>query len=632
MTLAIMFLSCQKEEHPNKFSDPLLVRIADYQDRRLADSLYPFLSHEDARYREEAVLAFGSLQQADNLDRIGKLLLMDADEHVRRAAAFALGQMQHPSAERVLLAALVKEKVPVNVGEILNAYGKTTPRWKLDPSSFHDDSLKSAGLAWSLYRAGLRNKTEASANDVAMRLLGTSFSRDTRLGAAHYFARAAKDFDAAEDALIVATGDNSAEIRMAAALALGKIHSDSSLATLKNLIKAGNDPRVVVNCIRAMRHHPYGRTKHYLYEALKHKNIHVGVAASEVILETVPQEDWIEVSSLTNQVKHWRIRSNLYAAALKAGKNKDLSVELQSNYQKAKLPYERAAYLGAMAYFPDLSTFVVSELHNADTPVIRSTAATALAGMAKQDLSRASQAGLGSLFKKLMETEADPAVLGTIASVLADSTLGYPRVLGNPDFLHAAKGKLTLPEDNESLQAIEAAIAHFEGRSMPAPVQNEYNHPIDWELVKAIPTDQLATIKTGRGNITMRLFVNESPGSVSNFVDLARSDYFDNKYIHRVVPNFVIQDGCERGDGWGSENYSIRSEFSMRRYRTGSVGMASAGKDTEGTQWFITHSATPHLDGRYTIFAEVVEGQDVVNYLQVGDRINDVVIENFTAR
>src|SRR5690606_11045699 len=102
---------------------------------------------------------------------------------------------------------------------------------------------------------------------------------------------------------------------------------------------------------------------------------------------------------------------------------------------------------------------------------------------------------------------------------------------------------------------------------------------------------------------------------------LAQKNYFDNKSIHRVVPNFVIQGGCKRGDGWGSENYSIRSEFSMLRYKTGSVGLASTGKDTEGTQWFITHSATPHLDGRYTIFAEVVDGLPVVDYIEVGDKV-----------
>ncbi|MDQ2656972.1 MAG: peptidylprolyl isomerase [Bacteroidota bacterium] len=147
-----------------------------------------------------------------------------------------------------------------------------------------------------------------------------------------------------------------------------------------------------------------------------------------------------------------------------------------------------------------------------------------------------------------------------------------------------------------------------------------------------MPDGQLATIKTSRGHIVVRLLVNEAPGSVANFVALALQDYFDNKYVHRVVPNFVIQTGCKRGDGWGSEDYSIRSEFAPTLFGTGSMGMASAGKDTEGTQWFITHSPTPHLDGRYTLFAEVVEGMAVVNLLQIGDKITDVEVENFKAQ
>jgi cyclophilin family peptidyl-prolyl cis-trans isomerase len=114
---------------------------------------------------------------------------------------------------------------------------------------------------------------------------------------------------------------------------------------------------------------------------------------------------------------------------------------------------------------------------------------------------------------------------------------------------------------------------------------------------------------------------------VANFVALARRHYFDHKFFHRVVPNFVIQAGCNRGDGFGSEDYSIRSEFSLRKYTTGSMGMASAGKDTEGTQWFITHSPTPHLDGRYTIFAEVISGIDVVHHIGIGDEIVSVTIE-----
>jgi cyclophilin family peptidyl-prolyl cis-trans isomerase len=131
-------------------------------------------------------------------------------------------------------------------------------------------------------------------------------------------------------------------------------------------------------------------------------------------------------------------------------------------------------------------------------------------------------------------------------------------------------------------------------------------------------------VETTKGKIILQLLVEEAPGSVANFVALLRQQYFDGKVFHRVVPNFVVQTGCSRGDGYGSEDYSLRSEFSLTRYREGAVGMASAGKDTEGTQWFISHSPTPHLDGRYTIFAQVVEGMEVVKSIGVGDKILSV--------
>ena len=93
------------------------------------------------------------------------------------------------------------------------------------------------------------------------------------------------------------------------------------------------------------------------------------------------------------------------------------------------------------------------------------------------------------------------------------------------------------------------------------------------------------------------------------------------KVFHRVVPNFVVQAGCPRGDGWGSTDYTIRSEFDPMNYGEGYMGMASAGKHTESCQWFITHSPAPHLEGRYTIFAKVTQGMDVVHRIEIGDQI-----------
>lgn len=632
--ITLLAMSCQAPDNaPNKFSDIAYLKIADFKDRGLADSLYPYFAHEHPSYRRDAVEAFGSLQDPDAVDKIGRLLLMDADTAVRKAAAFALGQTQHPACERILLGALVKEKIPGISFEILQAYGKTTSHWKLDPEVFINDSVKTAGLAWSIYRAGLRGKTDHDANVAAIRLLSPDLSHQTRLGAAHFFARGAVRFEDAGPTLIrSAKQDPSAEIRMAATLALGKITTDSTLVALKEIYKNEPDSRVVVNAIRALGSFPFKQVKHYLYEALNSKDVNVGIASSEVIINKIADDDWIEASSLTNQVKNWRVKANVYEAALKAGQNFDLAEEIKTLYRNVKDPYERAALLGSLKHFPRAFDFVHHELTSADTAVVRSTAASTLVAMNQSPKFPASLTSkFAIVFKKLMETEEDPAVLGIIASALADSALNHRTTLRDPSFLYSAKKKLQLPEHNESLQSIEAAIAHFEGKNAPS-VDNDFNHPIDWELVKQMPDGMSATIKTSRGNIIIRLLVEESPGSVANFVQLARQNYFDNKFFHRVVPNFVVQAGCKRGDGWGSEAYSIRSEFSPRLYQRGTVGMASAGKNTEGTQWFITHSPTPHLDGRYTIFAEVTEGMPVVDLLQVGDKIFDIEIPDFPAQ
>lgn len=622
------FLSCKPSgPPPDKFSDPVRVKIADFKDRRLADSLYPYFNASEEVYRADAVEAFGSIQDSSAVEKIGRLLLREKNASVKKAAAFALGQTPHPDCERILMAALVKEKEPEVTSALLQAYGRVTPRWHLNPQMFLGDSIGSAGLAWSIYRAGVRGKTDSLANVTAVVLLGESYSRDTRLAAAHFFARGARHFEKAEKELIrSALHDPSAEVRMAAASSLGKVSRDSALVALKEIIKNDDDPRVVVNAVRALGAFPYRLIKNYLYEALTNKDVNVGIASSETIIATVPPEDWIEVSSLTTRVDQWRIQANLYGAALKAGKNKDLEREIESRYKSASDPYHKAAFLEALQYDPAAFAFVEQQLKETKVPLIRSSAASALAAMGRSKGLRPSvRLSFAHAFQELMESE-DMAVPGIIAAVLGDPAAGYKDIISDAGFLYAAKKRLHLPRDYEALQSITDAIAYFEGKEATS-LENNFNHPIDWALIRNLPAAPRATIRTTRGDIIIRLLVNEAPGSVANFVTLADKNFFDGKYFHRVVPNFVVQTGCPRGDGWGNEDYSIRSEFSPRTFAGGMVGMASAGKDTESTQWFITHSPAPHLDGRYTIFAEVVAGAGAVKYLQVGDKIVDVTIE-----
>ena len=124
--------------------------------------------------------------------------------------------------------------------------------------------------------------------------------------------------------------------------------------------------------------------------------------------------------------------------------------------------------------------------------------------------------------------------------------------------------------------------------------------------------------------MVLQLYAYEAPLTVENFLRLADRRYFDGGRWHRVVPNFVIQDGDPRGDGSGGPGTVIRDEINRRRYDRGALGMALSGPDTGGSQFFITHSAQPHLDGGYTVFGHVVTGWDVLDQIVQGDRIRRI--------
>lgn len=145
-----------------------------------------------------------------------------------------------------------------------------------------------------------------------------------------------------------------------------------------------------------------------------------------------------------------------------------------------------------------------------------------------------------------------------------------------------------------------------------------------------IDTDKTysATMETDRGNIEIELYPEHAPVTVNNFVFLSREGFYDGVTFHRVIPDFVIQGGDPTSSGRGGPGYRFQDETADNplRHETGSLSMANAGPNTNGSQFFITHSPQPHLDGKHTVFGKVVSGQDVVDSIQQGDRIRSVSI------
>ncbi len=135
-----------------------------------------------------------------------------------------------------------------------------------------------------------------------------------------------------------------------------------------------------------------------------------------------------------------------------------------------------------------------------------------------------------------------------------------------------------------------------------------------------------AVIETDKGNIELVLFEKDAPNTVKNFEKLANSGFYNGLKFHRVIPDFMIQGGCPKGTGTGGPGYTIKCEINIQKHGTGALSMAHAGKDTGGSQFFITHSPQPHLDGKHTVFGKVEKGMDVVNKIKVGDVMRKVTV------
>jgi cyclophilin family peptidyl-prolyl cis-trans isomerase len=202
----------------------------------------------------------------------------------------------------------------------------------------------------------------------------------------------------------------------------------------------------------------------------------------------------------------------------------------------------------------------------------------------------------------------------------------------------AARTALTEAAKTDPVRVVrERASAALRAKGAPAPAPGPETAalaPLDYQRAMA-PYDPApgvalytprAFLFTRKGKIEIHLNIVEAPLTVSSFLDLARRGFYDGLDFHRVEPGFVVQGGCPRGDGNGGPGYTLRCEIGQRPYGRAAVGMALSGKDTGGSQFFITLSPEPHLDGNYTLFGVVVSGMDVVDKLQPGDVIEKVEV------
>ena len=631
LTLLLIVASCRPlpQKNPvasiNKFSDPAIRAIYTWQDERKTDSLLPYLTHQNLIYRQEAALAFASVQDKKVIPDLSNLL-RDKEVPVRKAAAYALGQISEPTAELILIEQLARETAPAAKAEMLEALGKCATQNGLDflTNFATSDPVIQAGQAWGLYRTNAKNLNYTSAIITAARMLSAAHQQPTRLGAAYFLARTPHlDLTGQLTPIMnAAQSDPSAEVRMAATQALGKIKSDQVTPILVRLVQQDPDYRVQINALRALNNAKFSQIKEVVYKNLRHKNPNMAIATADFLLAEAPAEEEKRLLENAKNAANWRVRSTLFGAVLKLHPNNPQVQEIiRKAYAQTTNLYEKAALLTAVGQDISAYPFIQKITFSGTSPVLASYGMQALADMrSNKAFPSAFKETFAQLFRQAIESD-DRAMMGIAASVLQNPELHFREAYPDYTFLKTARDKLSLPQDMETYLELEKTINYFQGTIPASTPQNPFNHSINWQIIQSLPRNQRVQLTTGKGNITLQLLVEEAPGSVANFVALTQSGFFNGKNFHRVVPNFVVQGGDPRGDGWGGTNYSLRSEFANLRYLEGYVGMASAGKDTESCQWFITHSPTPHLDGRYTIFAKVITGMQVVHQLEIGDEL-----------
>lgn len=623
--------------------DSIARKIFDAQDHQQSDSLTQYFNHRDPTYRYLAAKAFGSIQDSAYIGRLASLL-EDPIIKVRQAAAFAMGQTGLGSAENALIQAFQnQDSIDPNNSlntTILEAIGKCGSQANLPLLSQvttyeNTDRHLLLGQTRAIFQYMLRGLVDESGTDRMVNLLANEdVDPDVRMVASHYLARADIPLRGHADLLnLTAENLDSSDLAIQMPMILGKIGDRRSEQLLKSYLQK-SDYRIQCNVLRVMASQNFGRFRSDIQKFLYSKNILVASTAAEMIKEHGTSSHWRTYMNLSLGNFPWQVKISLLHALEKLiPRGNAMFSNMNTEYllqpiRSSKNVYEKAAAIKALGENARSSSRIIRLLDNAKHQVVETACIDALAHIATSPgFGRLNQNSRKEVIDILVAAlQSGDAAKVEISTAIFDIDLANYEV-NVDETIQNALSNLEVPKDMEAIIALRTSQAKISGGVYDPTQDFQYTHSIDWSTLDGLAPNPTASITTNRGTITVQLDPLLAPGTVANFIDLASMNYYKDQTIHRVVPGFVMQGGCNRGDGYGSMDYAIRSELSQKHYDTeGYLGMASAGRHTESTQWFITQNATPHLDGRYTIFGKVLEGMDVVHATQVGDIIQDIQI------
>ncbi|MDP9204910.1 MAG: peptidylprolyl isomerase [Gemmatimonadota bacterium] len=605
-----------------------------------AGRLRSLLSDPDPTVAGNAAYALGLLRDTASIGDLSRTL--SGSHEIAREAAWALGEIGAPAREAIT-AGLKRPSDHDTAIQLLLAAAKLRPVPLADINPFlrdpHPSVVWAAAYAIARTRApgGVRDLIDLEASP-ALSARPQNLDRTTDLSAPYTDSLSGNQRTRAEIA------------RGLAKSAAGDSLGVKAFAVLSRLV-ADVDPHVRINTARSLG--TYGPiAKPALIYATRDHDPNVRIAAAQSF-GSVLAADATELPSLWAADTSFLYRSSLLASVVRAGLR---PAELAQWAVSPNWGF-RAAVASAAGDSLDRA-FVMSRaapLTVDPDPRVRESAYAALAPSPSMPMEDTVHA---LLIKGLRDPDfyVRATVIGALAdrpsisdlSAILTSYTQAGRDSANDARLAAIQYVAALwKKDSSSLNA--TWLAQLAQTAVPAdPLERAAGKGIPvwakWSSVAPVPRTLgwyegvvrdivmpayigktlNATINTTRGPIRLELFGTDAPITVWNFLSLARSGYYRNTRFHRVVPNFVAQDGDPRDDGNGGPGYAIRDEMNRRRYERGVVGMALSGPDTGGSQYFITHSPQPHLDGHYTVFGRVVRGYDVLDRIVQGDLITRV--------
>jgi cyclophilin family peptidyl-prolyl cis-trans isomerase len=637
------FCSCSKKVFVNRFSDTKLQKIFTYQYHRYSDSLYPYFSHTNPSYRKEAALSFSSIGDTNAIERLFPLL-KDKDAEVRKAVAFSLGQYKNIKAVEALINQSKIEKESRVNQILLEAIGCCANTLALEylVSYIPKDTIDKAGLAWGIYRASRRNVVSEGATFKLAKYLSKEKAFEVALATAFYFYQSSVLIDSyLSEIKELASKSEYIEVRIAATRALRKSKKVECADFLMSTLSNAKDYRLRVDAINTLKFFPYDYCKLKVFDALHNDaDVSVKVEAAEYFEYFKKVEDFNLYLSEAAKTSNWRIRALMLKAAMRTGVNKiQVSNILKGYYTNATEIGEKQILLSALAESNSNLDFILSVFKKERYGEILSTFLETLLGMrTSKDFKESDEQMLANFFVELLASKNKYFIIQALIGIVTPE-FQVKKYFSDANYIEEAKknAKAIFSNTDISYQLFDIALEYYTSSNNEAnklfvkkafdltSFSTLYFKPIDWNSISAIPENAKVFVKTTRGDFVIQLLVDEVPFTVNAFLDGVNQKLFDSLQFYRVISNFVNQTGGTTDFKKDSlANLRIRSEYNMTKHRTGTVNLASNGRDTETTHFSIMLCPTPWNDNSYTIFGKVVEGMDVVHKIELSDYIISV--------